>query len=63
MVSFRPGDETGWRGGVDEDEVEREGPPTGHPPHLEWFCGDHLAGAEELAHLEKSEALARLQAP
>lgn len=60
-VSFAHGEEPWWKGRVDEDEVERHGPPTGHPPHVVWFCGDHLETVLGLAHLEKGEALNRLR--
>lgn len=32
----------------------------GHPPNLEWFCGDHVRAARALAHRSRSEALAAL---
>ena len=32
----------------------------GHPRGLAWFCGRHLAAAEELKHLTEKEALKRL---
>jgi hypothetical protein len=34
----------------------------GHPRGLEWFCRDHAAAAQELAHLDAATALAALQA-
>lgn len=60
-VSFRKTKDPWWEGRVDPEEVERSGPPTGHPAHVDWFCGEHVEEARELAHLEKSEALGRLR--
>ena len=34
---------------------------TGHPQGLEWFCNEHLQGAEELSHLHSKEAIAQLR--
>lgn len=42
-------------------EWDREG-WTGHPPEVEWFCGEHTALAEEHSHLHWRTALTRLQA-
>lgn len=60
-VSFEPGRDPWWEGRVDAEEVERSGPPTGHPPHVDWFCGEHLEAAEAQSHLQKGEALDRLE--
>lgn len=40
--------------------MEREG-LVGHPPEVEWFCGEHLAAAQALAHLSIAEALHELR--
>lgn len=61
IVSFRAPEEPWWTGRVDEEEVERHGPPTGHPSHVEWFCGRHVEAARELSHLKKAQALTRLR--
>lgn len=43
----------------DEKKIEREQAEegwTGHNPWLMWFCDEHLALGEELAHLHWREA-------
>ena len=42
-------------------ELSREG-WTGHPPWLMWFCDEHLAVGEGMAHLHWRDALERLRA-
>ena len=41
-------------------ELDREG-WTGHHPWHVWFCDEHTAPAEEVAHLHWREAMTRLQ--
>ncbi len=51
---LRPSDEA-W------ERHAREQPGfCGHPPHEDWFCGEHRAAAEALAHLAIDEARRRL---
>jgi len=29
----------------------------GHPPYLEWFCGEHMIVAQKYVHLNRQEAM------
>lgn len=49
LVSTGPTPEPWWEGIADPGEVERHGPPTGHPPGVEWFCGEHAEEARRRA--------------
>lgn len=60
-VSFQRPDDPRSGDHLDPAEVRRRGPPTGHPPHVEWLCGDHHAAAGALTHLTKAEALERIR--
>ena len=44
----------------DPTEDDDRAPFTGQPPHVEWFCAEHLAAARELSHLTRDEAMRRL---
>lgn len=56
LVSFalRPEDEA-WKARAEAEQL------VGHPPWMEWFCGEHLAAARALAHLTRPQAMARLR--
>lgn len=34
---------------------------TGHPPHKEWFCTDHVSEAREYTNLTLADALEQLR--
>ena len=42
-----------------KEQLERLNQPgmVGHPPALEWFCGEHIEKAKELSDLTLSEAM------
>lgn len=42
----------------EKEEMKRFEEPdfVGHPPGLEWFCGEHIEAAKSLSHLTISEA-------
>ncbi|WP_439027259.1 hypothetical protein [Haloarchaeobius sp. DT45] len=43
----------------DEGDDLPEGP--GHPPHMAWFCADHVVAARELTDATLSDAVAQLK--
>jgi hypothetical protein len=49
---------------AEQAELKRFEQPgfVGHPPGLEWFCEQHLAGARSLCHLTLGQALQLLRA-
>lgn len=58
LVRVGPRKEPWWNGLVDPEEVERHGPPTGHPPDEAWFCGEHVAEARRRAGRPREEGAA-----